>query len=261
MRLNLSTQPIYKDAELYLLKFQQNLTRGLTLIKLYFVNHLRSLGTEVTKKIADKDKAKSSFISISSLNTLLYIHFRSLAATLRPLCHELEESAKRFPDYESLCNDCCSTYTTIRSQLLSTRTQAELAWLTKENANDILDTVRLCCTFVMGLCQHEFQLFSKFFSTPMPALVTFQELLCNHLYHHFRPMIARESNHVTLSEICQTLEAYQVSSTVVAHSPSTPDALAVTELTTSEDSLLPFYHTIAKVLKDAQARLVNLERH
>ncbi|KAJ1972921.1 Golgi transport complex subunit 3 [Dimargaris xerosporica] len=258
---HIQKNPIYKDAELYLLKFQQNLTRGLTLIKLYFVNHLRSLGTEVTKKIADKDKAKGTFIPISSLNTLLYIHFRSLATTLRPLCHELEECAQRFPDYESLRNDCCSTYATVRSQLLGTRTQAELAWLTKENADDFLDTVRLCCTFVMGLCQHEFHLFSKFFTTPAPAIVALQELLCNHLYHHFRPMVARETNPDTLSEICQTLEAYQVSPTAVAHRSSTPDALTATESTTSEDSLQPFYHTITRILKDAQARLVHLGHH
>lgn len=44
----------FKDAEVYLLRYQQCMTRSMTLIKLYFVAAIKSLGQEVTRRIADK---------------------------------------------------------------------------------------------------------------------------------------------------------------------------------------------------------------
>ena len=50
-------QPSYKDAELYRMKFRQCLTRGLTLIKMYFSEVLHGLLTELSTRIT-KDKAR-----------------------------------------------------------------------------------------------------------------------------------------------------------------------------------------------------------
>lgn len=43
----------FRDAEIYLIRYQQCMTRSMTLIKLYVVNALRSLAQEVQKRTSD----------------------------------------------------------------------------------------------------------------------------------------------------------------------------------------------------------------
>lgn len=49
-----TTQRDFKDAELYLIRYQQCRTRSMTLIKIFFVNTIRALGQEVSKRLFDK---------------------------------------------------------------------------------------------------------------------------------------------------------------------------------------------------------------
>ena len=51
-------QASFRDAELYRMKFRQCLTRGLTLIKLYFADVLKGLLTELLQRLA-KDKVRA----------------------------------------------------------------------------------------------------------------------------------------------------------------------------------------------------------
>ena len=44
----------FKEAEVYLLRFQQCMTRAMTLIKMNFVGSLRALSSEVTKRLSEK---------------------------------------------------------------------------------------------------------------------------------------------------------------------------------------------------------------
>ena len=44
----------FKDAEVYLLRYQQCMTRSMTLIKIFFVNTVKALGQEVARRIADR---------------------------------------------------------------------------------------------------------------------------------------------------------------------------------------------------------------
>lgn len=44
----------FKDAELYLIRYQQCMTRSMTLIKIHVVNAIKALGLEVSKRIGDK---------------------------------------------------------------------------------------------------------------------------------------------------------------------------------------------------------------
>ena len=44
----------FKEAEIYLLRFQQCMTRAMTLIKMYFVGSLRALTADVSKRLSEK---------------------------------------------------------------------------------------------------------------------------------------------------------------------------------------------------------------
>ena len=50
----LSEHRDFKDAEVYLLRYQQCMTRSMTLIKIHLVSALKSLGQEVGERLADK---------------------------------------------------------------------------------------------------------------------------------------------------------------------------------------------------------------
>lgn len=44
----------FSDAEVYLLRYQQCMTRSMTLIKIFFVNTIKATGQEVSRKLADR---------------------------------------------------------------------------------------------------------------------------------------------------------------------------------------------------------------
>lgn len=44
----------FKDAEVYLLRYQQCMTRSMALIRLYFIGVIKNLGQEVGRRLADQ---------------------------------------------------------------------------------------------------------------------------------------------------------------------------------------------------------------
>lgn len=48
------SQRYYKEAEVYLLRFQQCMTRAMTLIRMFFVGSLRALTADVSRKLLEK---------------------------------------------------------------------------------------------------------------------------------------------------------------------------------------------------------------
>jgi conserved oligomeric Golgi complex subunit 3 len=56
------SQRHFKEAEVYLLRFQQCMTRSMTLIKMNFVGSLRALSSEVTKRLSEKVTRSSIFL-------------------------------------------------------------------------------------------------------------------------------------------------------------------------------------------------------
>jgi len=58
--LTLPSKRDFKDAELYLIRYQQCMTRSMTLIKIHFVNAIKALGQEVGKRLIDKVRLRHS---------------------------------------------------------------------------------------------------------------------------------------------------------------------------------------------------------
>lgn len=50
----------FREAELYLLRFQQCMTRAMTLIKMFFVGSLRALTQDITRRLSEKVRSTSS---------------------------------------------------------------------------------------------------------------------------------------------------------------------------------------------------------
>ncbi|KAJ1909367.1 Golgi transport complex subunit 3 [Tieghemiomyces parasiticus] len=206
---HLEQTPAYKDLELYLMRFQQCLTRGMTLIKMYFVKTVRALGSEASTKMTEAYNNKGGpDPNLAQFTTPLYVHFRTVASTLQPLVYELEASSRLHSDYRALLSDCASAYTSTRSQLLSTRVQGEVAALAQQHKDRPVDAVHQTFTFLTDLLSQEYQLYHRLFDSESQSFGLFLEGLGAHLYHQFRPTVVRETDHGVLCDVSQAIQAY-----------------------------------------------------
>jgi len=102
----------------------------MTLIKIYFVNSLRSLTTDVQSRLTERVCYKHIFsrsgsyggcqdVSSTTLTHLLYSKFASVSAQVSPLLSEMERRASSYPDeLLSLLAECHTAYVTARRTLL-----------------------------------------------------------------------------------------------------------------------------------------------
>jgi conserved oligomeric Golgi complex subunit 3 len=112
------------------IRFQQCLTRSVTLIKMYWLNFLRTLYADITSKTTGKVSrdliSNRSFLSIAFkelrrdiLETLLVNKFEHYSLSLQPLLEQLEKRSQTDPqEYESLLKECFQSWFAVRQQLL-----------------------------------------------------------------------------------------------------------------------------------------------
>ncbi|KIK59715.1 hypothetical protein GYMLUDRAFT_44148 [Collybiopsis luxurians FD-317 M1] len=222
----------YREAEIYLLRFHQCLTRAMTLIKMYFVGSLRAVQGDVGRKIADKAVASS----VQTIHHLLYTRFRALTSpsfmtynnftatnapsSLRPLLLELEYRARSYPaELAALLGECHAAYFATRKALVGPVVRAEVEGLVKgidlasgsgNTTSDVVELTRAGCSYLKQLCTDEFNLFREFFTTGEDVLYNYLEILCDYLYDDLRPRILHEPRLTALCEVCTVLQALMV---------------------------------------------------
>nr|ODO02272.1 hypothetical protein L204_01004 [Cryptococcus depauperatus CBS 7855] len=193
----------FRDAELYLIRYQQCLTRSMTLIKLHFVGAMKNLGQEIKKRMTDQ--ARGLFII-----ALVYTKFISLSATLRPLLAELEQRVLSNPDeLGSLLTGCHSVYVDTRQGLIGNRVNEEIIRM-DPTGSALIDFTRFGCSYLKQTCLDEFNLFKHFFLSGERTLYGFLEGLCDYLYDHLRPRILHEPSLQILCGVCTVLQALMV---------------------------------------------------
>ncbi|SCV70276.1 BQ2448_1670 [Microbotryum intermedium] len=191
----------FKDAEIYLIRFQQCLTRSMTLIKMYFVSTIKRLTTEVLDKMNGKD------LSETALHALLYTKFSSTAETLRILTYELEKRASLDRnEYGNLLAECYTVWFASRLQLLSASLQEEVRRMDPVGS-DVIKLAKAGCNHLRSVCMSEWDLYKQLFSTGQVEAYRFLESLCDYLYDSLRPRILHEPKLETLCELCTILSA------------------------------------------------------
>jgi conserved oligomeric Golgi complex subunit 3 len=101
----------------------------MTLVKIFFVNFLRILTTDIQSRLAEGVRhnkcslpgSDSGWQDVSStaLTHLFYSKFASVAAQISPLLSEMERRASSYPDeLLSLLAECHTAYLTARRTLL-----------------------------------------------------------------------------------------------------------------------------------------------
>ncbi|OCF37934.1 hypothetical protein I316_00158 [Kwoniella heveanensis BCC8398] len=227
----------FKDAELYLIRYQQCMTRSMTLIKLYFVAIVKALGQEVSKRLMDKS------ISETAAQALLYTKFISLSGPVRPLLAELEARVSHNPDeLTPLLAECHTAWVQTRQSLLGGRVAEEVAGM-DPLGSDLVDLTRSGCSYLKQTCVDEFQLFKHFFLSGERQLYDYLETLCDYLYDHLRPRILHEPSLQVLCGVCTVLQALMVQDVSMEDEDDMDGAIYSPVL-------------LKMVLQDAQTRLV-----
>ncbi|KAF9241866.1 Sec34-like family-domain-containing protein [Melanogaster broomeanus] len=221
----------YKEAEVYLLRFQQCMTRAMTLIKMFFIGSLRALTTDVFRRLSEKD------VSATAQMHLLYTRFRSVAPQLTPLLGELERRAAAHPEELSALF--------ARKSLLVGLLMEEIRGLDPTHT-ELVELTNAGCSYLKQLCTDEFDLFREFFDSGEDQLYPYLENLCDYLYDDLRPRILHETRLTTLCEVCTVLQALML--------PDEPSA----DLDHPKPrglGKLHISHLLQMVLQDAQTRL------
>ncbi|KAI9321150.1 Sec34-like family-domain-containing protein [Zopfochytrium polystomum] len=247
----------YKDAELYLMKFRQCMTRGLTLIKLYFASSMRSLFQDIKDKLANRQTNEPLPKSLQL--SLFYVKFRRQAEHLRPLIFELEVRCPDHPEYYGLRSECFNAYFNTRRALLAPSVAQAVSEISTESS--ILATAKRGAAYITSLCTDECSLFYQFFDGGEDDLAGYLDSLSSALYDHLRPMILREMRIDVLADLCRSLQVHvdavdSLSSRPrpVASPTDSPSSVFPTNLDGDADRYTD--RVVEKVLQDAQERLV-----
>ncbi|TRM70359.1 Sec34-like family-domain-containing protein [Schizophyllum amplum] len=239
----------YREAEVYLLRFQQCMTRAMTLIRMYFVGSLRALSTDDVSPTAQMH--------------LLYTRFKTVASQMAPLLGELERRAQVHPaELAALLAECHTAFFSTRKALLVGRVTEEIRGL-DPGRTELVELTRAGCSYLKQLCTDEFDLYREFFSTGEEQLYQYLENLCDYLYDDLRPRILHEPRLTALCEVCTVLQALMVLDVSVAEEEDDESGIATDELVFDFDKprrrrglhQLHISHLLQMVLQDAQTRL------
>lgn len=219
----IAENPSYMEARLYMQKFQQLQTRGLTMVKSYVVTFLKN----TVARHASED-----------FETRSYIKFRAVADSIRPLCKEIEKRVRR-REYLSLLGDCHYCYFQQRDLLL--RKTVEETIRGYEKLPDLASMIRSGCAYLIRLCQSEYELYRLFFSTFSTAMRSLLEGFGDMLYTALRPLFIRAQD---VNLLCSA-----------AHVLKKEILLSIQE---KGESVQAFLGVINRMLEDIQERLVFL---
>ncbi|TFK18234.1 hypothetical protein FA15DRAFT_760714 [Coprinopsis marcescibilis] len=155
----LKTKRHFKEAEVYLLRFQQCMTRAMILIKMNFVGSLRALSSDISKRLSEKDVSQTAQMHI------LYTRFRSVSNKVAPLLGELERRARSYPgELSSLLAECHAAYFSSRKALLLPKIFEEIKGL-DPTRSELVELTRARCSYLKQLCTDKFNLYREFFGT------------------------------------------------------------------------------------------------
>ena len=222
------------------------MTRGLTLIRVYFVGALRDIASDVTKRIADRQ------LNDTTMSALLYAKFRFGASELKEVAQEIRKraviasgaEAGAATEYQSLMNDLYVSYSATRGKLvipLGRKKIGDIA-MSPSSSKDLIAFARSSIGYVRGICSDEYGLWREWFEGD-DGLYEFLESVCEPLYDHLRPRIIHEIKLPKLCELCTLLQTRYIREQDEDVEPL-------------EANQLDFSTLIRQALEDAQTRLV-----
>ncbi|KAH9168251.1 Sec34-like family-domain-containing protein [Lactarius sanguifluus] len=232
----------YKEAEIYLLRFQQCMTRAMTLIKMYFVGSLRALTQDVSRRLFEQD------VSDTAQMHLLYTRFTTVSGQVSPLLGELERRARVHPDeLGALLAECHAAYFSARKNLLVSRLTEQIRGL-DPTRTELVELTRAGCSYLKQICTEEFDLYRTFFSSGKERLYTWKRFAT--IFTTICVLgILHEPRLTVLCEVCTVLQALMVLDQPI------DDEIEEDGEKNDELGRLHIQQLLQMVLQDAQTRL------
>ncbi|KAI9707661.1 MAG: Golgi transport complex subunit 3 [Candelina mexicana] len=238
--------PGHREAQTYRSRYRLLLTRALTLIRVHFVNSLKDIAVDVSKRIADRQ------LNDTTMSALLYAKFRVGASELKEVGQEIQKRAVTSfgaepgaeAEYQSLMNELYQSYSSIRGRLVIPIVRKKIGdiAMAPSTANDLVAFARTSIGYIRGMCFDEYELWVEWFED-REALYEFLETLFEPVYDYLRPRIIHENQLIKLCELCTLLQTRYMSD-----QEEDPEPL--------EDNQLDFSLLVQPTLEDAQTRLV-----
>uniref|UniRef100_A0A1B6LLU1 Conserved oligomeric Golgi complex subunit 3 n=1 Tax=Graphocephala atropunctata TaxID=36148 RepID=A0A1B6LLU1_9HEMI len=222
----MQSHPDYKEATVYLARYQHCLSRAVSLLRNFVTNVL----TQATQQTASYPSSDASH----------YARFQASALKLKPILQLIEERSSKFPEYENLLSDCQQLYLAQRESLISESVLTTVRGLADNMTGDHCSLTRSACAFLIHVSQDELRLYHQFFVFPSQLFTSYLEGLCTSLYDTLRPLVIHMKHLETLAEQCSILR-HEMIQEQVQNNPAALEA---------------FGRVAEQLLQDVQERLV-----
>lgn len=190
-----------RDANQYIVKYRQCLSKAAAMIKAY-VAHLLTTATDQVLKQNPGSQAKAT---PESAFALFYGKFKAYASKVRYVTDSIQRRRATLTDYDRIMECLEQNYLDHRNNLLSEGVAASLRDLTAKNKSDHCALVRQSCAFLVNICLDEYHLFYEFFPVHDDLLTTYLQGLCVLLSDHLLSCVININHLETLAEICSIL--------------------------------------------------------
>uniref|UniRef100_A0A158R597 Conserved oligomeric Golgi complex subunit 3 n=1 Tax=Syphacia muris TaxID=451379 RepID=A0A158R597_9BILA len=239
----LNAHSYYKDANAYIVKYTQCLSKAMTAIRIGVLADLEASVNAVRDRQAqlEVDAGKYQYVEEDTF-ALIYGVFAGRANSIRSALAVAEQRFADVSEYQAMVSDCQNTYFSIRQQLLSPILNKTIEQLLGKHSKSSCAFARNGCAFLLRLCDDEFRLFKQFFnihslaingreqtgsnggtpSSPLAKVVfgsfvttqtsfeDFIEAVCRTFYDVLRPIVVHNPHLETLAELCTILKVEMI---------------------------------------------------
>lgn len=205
----------YKDSEVYIIRYRQCMTRGLTLVRNFLIENIKKKGDEAVSKI------QNSNLKSLSWDIILYSEFASElskepeVSSFPTLIRQIVQQSSSHKEYQGLVIDVLSQYFNSRKQLVYRSIDQNKPLGDLEGL--ILHCQKTISWFKKAL-EKEYNLFIKYFPFELwdadlqllftAELSSFYKDLLEPLYDDVRNRVLREQNIGELCKLTNLLTAY-----------------------------------------------------
>lgn len=202
------------DITVYRLRFQQCMTRALTLIDEYVNNHFKKLASQVENQLISNKKQINGPISNTTQQALLYAKFNTDAKEIYALVSEIATRAVKDSQYDNLYTECLQSWFAMRYKLIYPVVSSRVEDYTKDNRS-LPQLARSCLSFHKEIYIQELVLFNAHFPMGRQQFEVWVVELCEPLYDLLRHRIIRESSIDNLCELTSMLLSFDTDYTGV----------------------------------------------
>ncbi|GMR53461.1 hypothetical protein PMAYCL1PPCAC_23656 [Pristionchus mayeri] len=158
----------WKEADLYIDKYEQCLSRAMTCIRASVLNEIEAATMDVSRRreeLGGGEGRKEGQISDEETLTLLYGVFSSRAQSVKAAISVAESRFSGVPEFEAMLSECMQVYFSTRQQLINPVLEATLAQLVETQGDSSCTLTRSSSSFLLRVIDDEFRLYRQFFSS------------------------------------------------------------------------------------------------